>query len=211
MSGACKQNYISLLTRSIAILHNKLKPLYLHYQNTYVTKLGGLVTYYENLLPIVLWQNNYIALRNHMVNKNHHISTTAMLPATKFREVLIYNRELFSINSHVPSNMWSCEVTWNARLYLYYCKSYGHYTWQDGNLLWEACTYKFTQPFKHVVMWGYVLSTNPLYMVTTIGIVVAYNEEFPAINPLITWSSKAKRQFKHIVYLLHMVIMADDH
>ena len=115
MSGACQQNYISLLTRSIAILHNKLKPLYLHYQNTYVTKLGGLVTYYENLLPIVLWQNNYIALRNHMVNKNHHISTTAMLPATKFREVLIYNRELFSINSHVPSNMWSCEVIWNVR------------------------------------------------------------------------------------------------
>ena len=60
-------------------------------------------------------------------------------------------------------------------------------------------------------MWGYVLSTNPLYMVTTIGKVVTYNEEFPAINPLITWSSKAKRQFKDMVYLLHMVIMADDH
>ena len=43
-------------------------------------------------------------------------------------------------------------------LYLNYNKSYGHQTWQGGDLLWEASTQKVTQAFEHVVTWGHEIN-----------------------------------------------------
>ena len=43
-------------------------------------------------------------------------------------------------------------------LYLYYQKAYGHQTWQEGNLLWEASNHKVTQPFEHMVTQSHVIN-----------------------------------------------------
>ena len=60
-----------------------------------------------------------------------------MSVASKVGSVGIYNKDLYSINSHNALVAWSCKVTGEILdlLCLYYHQEYGHQNWQGGYLL----------------------------------------------------------------------------
>ena len=67
-----------------------------------------------------------------------HISLLTEFLGTPGR-MITYFDGLLAIRSHDPWIMWSCEITWQTKLYIYV---YGHQTWQDGNLSWWIPAYK---------------------------------------------------------------------
>ena len=82
--------------------------------------------------------------------------------------------------------------------------------WQDGYVLWEAATYKVTQP-PHVVLqvamtnWIRYISTTTRYFVIKLGNVVSYYKGLLCIilhNLLNKWSHEAMWQIKFIIYPL---------
>ena len=82
--------------------------------------------------------------------------------------------------------------------------------WQDGDVLWEAATYKVTQP-PYVVLqvsmtnWIRYISTTTRYHVIKLGNVVSYYKGLLCIilhNLLNKWSHEAMWQIKFIIYPL---------
>ena len=93
-------------------------------------------------------------------------------------------------------------------LYLYYQSAYGRQSWQDGNLTWQAPTYKVTWPFDHMVLQGHETNKNH-FMFTTIvplatklGTMITYLDRFLPLkshDSLITWSYEITWQTETII------------
>ena len=129
--------------------------------------------------------------------------------ATKFGSMVTYLGGLLAIKPNdllVTGFARSCEKL--KPLYFHYHSAYGHYTWQDGNLLWRTPTRKVTWPFHivflqdHVTNWNHYISTTTMSMTIKLCRVVSYYHELPPLNsrkPLITWSYKITSQTKTII------------
>ena len=81
--------------------HDKLKPLYLHYQRAY-----GHQTWQDGNLPWwtpackVTLPFDHVVLWDHVTNWNHYISITTVPMATKLGRMVTYLDGLLSIKSH---------------------------------------------------------------------------------------------------------------
>ena len=97
---------------------DKLKATYIHPHNTYSDKLGRVVIYHDELLPIkthdilstwackITWKtkNSIFLLPQYLWPKNSRLMTS--------------NAELPLIKLHHPSIMRFCEVTWQIKYFL---------------------------------------------------------------------------------------------
>ena len=115
--------------------------------------------------------------------------------------ILTYFTDPYKI-SKIRKSWWSGE---KLNIYIPTCTSHMANKWLGGNLLWRVSTYKFTQPFKHKVIGGYVtnykhFSTITMPMVTRFVRLLTYCQEFPPINlhdPSMLWSCEVAWQIKY--------------
>ena len=88
--------------------------------------------------------------------------------------------------------MWSRDKCKN--LYLHFCNTYGHQTWQSSRLQWGHPTFKVMWPFDYVVTWQIqklIICTFTIPMAIKIGRVVTWGgrtQSSKARELLITWS-----------------------
>ena len=92
-------------------------------------------------------------------------------------------------------------------LYLHYHSTYGHQTWQDGNLPWWAPAYKVTWFFDHVVFWDIVTNWKPYISTTAMPMMAGWwltlsDFYIKSHDHIITWSCKISWQTKIIIYPL---------
>ena len=75
------------------------------------------------------------------------------------------------IQSQVIFLLWG-HVTHEKNFYLHFHNTYGHQTWQTGNLRWGNPTFKVTSPFDYVVTWHMkknYICTSAIPMFTKLG------------------------------------------
>ena len=129
--------------------------------------------------------------------------------ATKHGRVVIY---LEGLQIRKPYNALitrSWKVPYKQKpLYLFYQSAYGLQSWQDGNLTWQAPTYKFTWPFDHMVLQGHETNKNHFMftsivpLATKLGTMITYLDRFPPLkshDSLITWSDEITWKTKTII------------
>ena len=145
---------MTLWSRGLAWLRDKLKLLYLHYHIAYENKSWqdgnlpwwasaykvacGLARSRDKLKPLHLYHNAY----GHQTWQEGKLAD-GLLP----------------IKPHDPSITWSCEITWQTKTIISPLPQflfYGHQTWQNGNLPWLPPTIKITLSFDHTFLQDHV-------------------------------------------------------
>ena len=116
----------------------------------------------------------------------------------------LLNRVVTLCNKRITSIYFS--TFYLPGLYLYFHKTYGHHTWQVGELSWKTTSNKVTWPFD-VVMWSRgkwktlcFLSTRS--MATKLDREIAPDENILSTkshNPLITWTYRLTWQIKKVL------------
>ena len=131
---------------------------------------------FHNLLPLNRVTCQYDTTRALEVNSNggfkrEHAkscsSTTkniSLLPQCYGHQsgMVVTNHEgLPPIMWHDPLITWSCKIKWQSKsIYLHYHGVYGHQTWQDGDLPWEAAAHWVIWPFVDMILWDHVTKEN---------------------------------------------------
>ena len=60
----------------------------------------------------------HVVLQCHVTNKNHYISSTRVLMATKLDRMVTHFERLLIIKSFYALITWSCKVTWQKIIYI---------------------------------------------------------------------------------------------
>ena len=105
--------------------------------------------------------------------KKNYICTSAIPMFTRLGRVVTC-RAGPQIQSQVIFLLWG-HVTHEKNFYLHFHNTYGHQTWQTGNLRWGNPTFKVTSPFDYVVtchMKKNYICTSAIPMFTKLGRVV---------------------------------------
>ena len=63
----------------------------------------------------VIWSFDHVVFWDQVTNLNYYISISRMPLTTKLSKMLDYIELLPPIESHKPSMMWSCKITWQTR------------------------------------------------------------------------------------------------
>ena len=123
------------------------------------------------------------------------ISTCTRPMAVKHDKVVIHYEGCPTITSHNPLYICLQEVTWQIKNIISPLSHvYGQETYNGGEVLQEASTYRFAWPLNEVFMWGHM--TNYINhicrrpMGTKIGKVLTYSKRLLSLNShdsLITW------------------------
>ena len=108
-----------------------------------------------------------------------------------------------NLQNHVT--FWLCgNVTHEKKLYLHFCNTYVHQTWQSGNLPWQDPKFKVKLFFCYGVTWHMkktFICTSTIPMATKLGKVVTYVRKTPPTklcDLLIKWSpDKCKTLYLH--------------
>ena len=156
-------------------------------------------------------RSDHMVLQSHVTNKNHYISATRVLMATKVGRTVAYFESLLTIKLFYALITWSCKVTWQTKIIYSQPECLWLQTWQNDNSTWWVPTYKVTSHFDHVVLrdhltnWNNYIFTTTKSMVTKLTRMVIYLDRLLIIKSykaLIMGSSKATWQTKTIMSLL---------
>ena len=99
-------------------------------------KIGRVVTYIEQLLPIKSHVTfDRAVMRDHLPNENRYISTTTAPIATQLGRMVINLEWLLPITLLDHFRTWSWEIPDKLKqFYIYYHDDYGHQIWRRCDL-----------------------------------------------------------------------------
>ena len=126
--------------------------------------------------------------------------------ATKHGRVVIYLEGLQIRNPYNALITRSWKVTLQTKTIIPLLPD--HQSWQDGNLTWQAPTYKVKWPFDHMVLQGHETNKNHFMftaivpLATKLGTMITYLDRFLPLkshDSLITWSYEIKWKTKTII------------
>ena len=116
LRGSYLWTHMDLQSHGLARSRDKLKPLYLYYQNGYSqeTWQDGDISW-GALTHKVIWLSDHVVLQDQVTSLKHHIFTAAVAMATKVGKIVIYLEGLLATKLHISRVTWSCKIMWQTR------------------------------------------------------------------------------------------------